>query len=485
MTDADTTVESLAQRLAAEGRDALVERLRGAYADAAAAHSDIVRLDDARIEQMVQDAADRADGLQWRRALATVASQELGIELSTALSHPAVARAQKLVGAPTYEDSLAELVGDKYAGPTVGPHAGEPASSTPTDPEPDSEPDAPEASQEPAAAPATAEQPSHAGEAVIEEPEPLDADASEDEFLPPPTPLRPVAPPPPAPPIAALPVPELPAASDSDRPAADLAGGAHRSTPTPARRPSTDRADTDEAKTAVHQLPPPNSLPATGEHEPPRPTHSIGGDTPKRPSYGPAADLQSSNVTPLHGAPADAEEQGLDGVEHDLDTDLGYPTAAWDAHTEGGWTEEDDHGLEHEHEDEDEDEDDVSHEGTAQSDLAHEGELRLSAFHLGGVANLPTGKEPIDVLLSANGLDILRPSGEIVGRLGWSEIETLDVPVPRGRRRRRANRDRAELVVRTRHGDASFEVPGFTPEELQETVDPAMARFNRLSRPSF
>ena len=42
----------------------------------------------------MQSAADRADGLQWRRALAEVAAEELGVTSPEALSHPAVARAQ-------------------------------------------------------------------------------------------------------------------------------------------------------------------------------------------------------------------------------------------------------------------------------------------------------------------------------------------------------------------------------------------------------
>ena len=45
-----------------------------------------------------------------RRALADVASDELGISPTQALSHPAVARALSLVGAPSYEQSLAELI---------------------------------------------------------------------------------------------------------------------------------------------------------------------------------------------------------------------------------------------------------------------------------------------------------------------------------------------------------------------------------------
>jgi hypothetical protein len=102
-------IEDTAQQIAEQGREALVERLRPAFKEAAAAHSDVLPLDDDQIEEMVQRAADRADGLQWRRALASVASQELGIGLGEALAHPAVARAQEIVRAPSYEEALAAV----------------------------------------------------------------------------------------------------------------------------------------------------------------------------------------------------------------------------------------------------------------------------------------------------------------------------------------------------------------------------------------
>jgi hypothetical protein len=110
-----------AERIAERGREALLERLRGAFEEAAAAHADVLEIDDERLEQMVQRAADRADGLQWRRALASVATEELGIGLGEALGHPAVARAQELVGAPSYEDGLAAIAEGKP------PEAGEAA----------------------------------------------------------------------------------------------------------------------------------------------------------------------------------------------------------------------------------------------------------------------------------------------------------------------------------------------------------------------
>jgi hypothetical protein len=102
-------LEQTAFEIAERGRDALVGRLRGAFHEAASTHAAALTLEDGQIEEMVQRAADRADGLQWRRALASVASEELGIGLGEALGHPAVVRAHAIVGAPSYEDELAEL----------------------------------------------------------------------------------------------------------------------------------------------------------------------------------------------------------------------------------------------------------------------------------------------------------------------------------------------------------------------------------------
>lgn len=128
------TDEHAARQIAERGRDALLERLRPAFEDAAAAHSDALQLDSDQLESMVQRAADRADGLQWRRALATVAEQQLGLGLGEALGHPAVARAQEILGVPSYEDSLAELTAGVGGGtkkaredqrPGEAPEAGE------------------------------------------------------------------------------------------------------------------------------------------------------------------------------------------------------------------------------------------------------------------------------------------------------------------------------------------------------------------------
>jgi hypothetical protein len=105
------TLEHTARRIAEQGRDALLARLRPAFEQAAATHGEGLDLDDEQLERMVQRAADRADGLQWRRALAQVATEQLGIGLGEALGHPAVARAQAIVGAPSYEDALGDLGG--------------------------------------------------------------------------------------------------------------------------------------------------------------------------------------------------------------------------------------------------------------------------------------------------------------------------------------------------------------------------------------
>jgi hypothetical protein len=105
-------------------------------------------------------------------------------------------------------------------------------------------------------------------------------------------------------------------------------------------------------------------------------------------------------------------------------------------------------------------------------------DLRVTAIHLGGVANLPASRDGLDLRLSASGLDILQSDEEIVGRLPWEEIDTLEVPNQRPRRRRQP-KARARLVVRTRHGDASFEVPGFSPDELRDRIEPLISRYGR------
>jgi len=287
------TLEHTARRIAERGREALLTRLRPAFTEAARAHSDVLSLDEDQLEQMVQRAADRADGLQWRRALADVATEELGISLGEALSHPAVARAQAIVGAPSYEESLAAL------GPAPGGTA------------------------KPAQARAAAEE--------------HEAKADRDE-----------------------------APDDTEEPHED----------------AEDLEDADDLEVAAAedaQLSPDAERPRTAE-------------------------------VPVGSAEADDE-----------------------THT-----------------------------------------LRLVAVHIGGIANLEPAEQGIALLLGENGLDIARGPDELLGRLRWPEIRSLDVSQPRGLRRRR--RSGAHLIIRTRHGDATFEIPEASSEELETQLQPLLQR---------
>ncbi|MGA2926391.1 MAG: hypothetical protein ABSG43_10420 [Solirubrobacteraceae bacterium] len=125
------TLEHTARRIAERGREALIERLRPAFEQAVARHADVLQLDPDQLDELVERAADRADGLQWRRALASVAIEELGIGLTDALAHPAVARAQTIIGAPSYEDSLAKLTPIEAESPRRREPEGEPERALP------------------------------------------------------------------------------------------------------------------------------------------------------------------------------------------------------------------------------------------------------------------------------------------------------------------------------------------------------------------
>ncbi len=112
MTD---TLEDTARRIADGGRETLVARLRPVFEQAAAANADVLKLTPQQLDRMVSYAVDGADGVQWRRALASAATEELGIAFAEAINHPAVARAQEIVGAPSYEASLAERAAAREA----------------------------------------------------------------------------------------------------------------------------------------------------------------------------------------------------------------------------------------------------------------------------------------------------------------------------------------------------------------------------------
>jgi hypothetical protein len=101
--------------------------------------------------------------------------------------------------------------------------------------------------------------------------------------------------------------------------------------------------------------------------------------------------------------------------------------------------------------------------------------LRLSAVHLGGIETLYQGDDDLELRLSEAGLDVLkRSNGAAIGRLEWSEIETVSLPAPkRGLRSRRRSR---ELHVSTGRGQAQFELPGLTDDELHDHLEPTLAR---------
>ncbi len=330
------TLEHTARRIAERGREALLARLRPAFTEAARAHSDVLSLDGDQLEQMVQRAADRADGLQWRRALADVATEELGISLGEALSHPAVARAQAIVGAPSYEDSLAAL----------GP--------------------APGGSVKPAPARASGEKP----EARVERDEAPSRQASAE-----------------------------------------------------AEEAREDAEETDEAE----EVPAHPEERDVAEEPPGAGAGAQQADAEAR-GDAEAEDLEAEDAQPSPAA------QSLRSAE--------VPVSAADA--------------------DDDDDDDEAHT------------LRLAAVHIGGIANLEPAEQGIALLLSEDGLDIARGPDELLGRLRWPEIRSLDVSQPRGLRRRR--RSGAHLVIRTRHGDATFEIPEASSEELETQLQPLLQR---------
>jgi hypothetical protein len=116
--------------------------------------------------------------------------------------------------------------------------------------------------------------------------------------------------------------------------------------------------------------------------------------------------------------------------------------------------------------------------GPPASGLAEPQALRLSAVHLSGIESLRRGDRDLELRLSDAGLDVLKRSTEAaIGRLEWSEIESVELPAAkRGLRGRRRPR---ELHVSTGRGQARFELPGVTEEEIHEHLEPTLARLRR------
>jgi hypothetical protein len=109
--------------------------------------------------------------------------------------------------------------------------------------------------------------------------------------------------------------------------------------------------------------------------------------------------------------------------------------------------------------------------------------LRLSAVHLNGIETLYQGDDDLELRLSEAGLDVLkRSNGAAIGRLEWNEIETVALAAPRrGLRSRRRSR---ELHVSTGRGQAQFELPGLTDDELHEHLEPTLARLRGTGSPN-
>jgi hypothetical protein len=101
--------------------------------------------------------------------------------------------------------------------------------------------------------------------------------------------------------------------------------------------------------------------------------------------------------------------------------------------------------------------------------------VRLSAVHVSGIESLRNGESDLELRFSDAGLDLLKASsGGAIGRLLWSEIHSVDVPSPR--RGLRPGRRVQELHVRAQSGQAVFQLPGMTSEQVNQHLEPALAR---------
>ncbi len=75
--------------------------------------------------------------------------------------------------------------------------------------------------------------------------------------------------------------------------------------------------------------------------------------------------------------------------------------------------------------------------------------------------------------LSDDGIDIVRASGELVGRIAWEDVTDVVVEAPRGVRRRRRG---AHVVIQASTGDASFQADHVVADELRGQIAPVLER---------
>jgi hypothetical protein len=104
--------------------------------------------------------------------------------------------------------------------------------------------------------------------------------------------------------------------------------------------------------------------------------------------------------------------------------------------------------------------------------------LRLPAVHVSGIESLRNGESDLELRFSDAGLDLLKASsGAAIGRLLWSEIHGAEVAG--SRRGLRPGRRVQELHVRAQSGQAVFQLPGMTAEQVAEHLEPVLARLRQ------
>jgi len=107
--------------------------------------------------------------------------------------------------------------------------------------------------------------------------------------------------------------------------------------------------------------------------------------------------------------------------------------------------------------------------------------LRLAAVHVSGIESLRNGESDLELRFSDAGLDLLKASsGAAIGRLVWSDIHSVEVSS--SRRGLRPGKRVQELHVHAQSGRATFQLPGMTSEQVNEHLEPALARLGEGRR---